>query len=159
LLQVKQGCPSTPQHRACCRLVEKERLDEWYIRNASLWLDLRIAVMTALMLVRGDRRTPHVEQTAWTSMLQINEPQPRRVAAHRAFVPTRMAAPAKVPAGRDPEFTKRPQLRKARWRLTNWRSRKPASCDAVVFLPTSVPLPQPTQARTDVRFACMVHTD
>jgi hypothetical protein len=32
---------------------EKERLDEWYIRNASLWLDLRIAVMTASMFFRG----------------------------------------------------------------------------------------------------------
>ena len=86
-----------PQHRACCRPVEKERLDEWYIRNASLWLDVRIAVMTALMFFRGDRRTPHLEQTAWTSILQINEPQPRRVAAHRPFVPNRMAA-SKEPA-------------------------------------------------------------
>jgi hypothetical protein len=77
---------------------EKERLDEWYIRNASLWLDLRIAVMTALKFVRGDRRTPHVEQTVWTSILQMNEPQPRRVGAHRPFVPTRMATSSKEPA-------------------------------------------------------------
>jgi hypothetical protein len=77
---------------------EKEKLDEWYIRNASLWLDLRIVVMTALMFFRGDRRTPHVEQTAWTSVLQINEPQPRRVGAHRPFVPTRMPTPNKEPA-------------------------------------------------------------
>ena len=77
---------------------EKEKLDEWYIRNASLWLDLRIVVMTALMFFRGDRRTPHVEQTAWTSVLQINEPQPRRVGAHRRFVPIRMAAPSEEPA-------------------------------------------------------------
>jgi lipopolysaccharide/colanic/teichoic acid biosynthesis glycosyltransferase len=77
---------------------EKERLDEWYIRNASLWLDLRIAVMTALMFFRGDRRTPHVEQTAWTSILQINEPQPRRVAVHRPFAPARLATPSKEPA-------------------------------------------------------------
>jgi hypothetical protein len=51
--------------------------------NASLWLDLRIAVMTALMFVRGDRRTPYVEQIDWTSVLQISEPQPRRVGVYR----------------------------------------------------------------------------
>ena len=32
---------------------EKEKLDEWYIRNASLWLDLRIAMMTIKLLLRG----------------------------------------------------------------------------------------------------------
>jgi len=35
---------------------EKEKLDEWYIRNASLWLDLRIAGLTLLRLVEGPRR-------------------------------------------------------------------------------------------------------
>jgi hypothetical protein len=77
---------------------EKERLDEWYIRNASLWLDLRIVFMTALMFFRGDRRTPHVEQTVWSGVLQINEPQPRRVSVHRPFAPARMAMPSKEPA-------------------------------------------------------------
>jgi hypothetical protein len=28
-------------------------LDEWYVRNASLWLDLRIAMMTIKLLLRG----------------------------------------------------------------------------------------------------------
>jgi Bacterial sugar transferase len=88
--QVNGGVLLTPD--------EKEKLDEWYIRNASLWLDLRIAVMTALMFVRGDRRTPHVEQTVWTSVLQINEPQPRRVSIYRPVVPTRMATPSKESA-------------------------------------------------------------
>jgi lipopolysaccharide/colanic/teichoic acid biosynthesis glycosyltransferase len=36
---------------------EKDELDEWYIRNASLWLDLRILGMTLLSLLRGDRRS------------------------------------------------------------------------------------------------------
>jgi mitochondrial fission protein ELM1 len=76
---------------------EKAKLDERSIRNASLWLDLRIAVMTASMFVRGDRRTPHVEQTVWNNLLRshpiivlarldraINEPQPRRVGAWRS---------------------------------------------------------------------------
>src|SRR5262249_33899059 len=35
---------------------EKEALDEWYIRHASPWLDLRIIAMTAASLIRGDRR-------------------------------------------------------------------------------------------------------
>ena len=36
---------------------EKEALDIWYIRNASLWIDLRIIGMTFLMLLRGERRS------------------------------------------------------------------------------------------------------
>jgi lipopolysaccharide/colanic/teichoic acid biosynthesis glycosyltransferase len=36
---------------------EKEALDVWYIRNVSLWLDLRIIGMTVLTLLRGERRS------------------------------------------------------------------------------------------------------
>jgi lipopolysaccharide/colanic/teichoic acid biosynthesis glycosyltransferase len=32
---------------------EKEKLDEWYVRNASLWLDLRIVMMTVKVILRG----------------------------------------------------------------------------------------------------------
>ena len=32
---------------------EKEKLDEWYVRNASLWLDLRIIMMTVKVILRG----------------------------------------------------------------------------------------------------------
>ena len=32
---------------------EKEKLDEWYIRNASLRLDLRIIMMTIKVVLRG----------------------------------------------------------------------------------------------------------
>jgi lipopolysaccharide/colanic/teichoic acid biosynthesis glycosyltransferase len=35
---------------------EKDALDVWYIRNASLWLDLRITWMTFFGLVKSDRR-------------------------------------------------------------------------------------------------------
>ena len=35
---------------------EKDRLDEWYVRNASFWLDLRILAMTLRMMVWGQRR-------------------------------------------------------------------------------------------------------
>ena len=36
---------------------EKEALDEWYIRNASLWLDLRIMLMTIQFMFSGERRS------------------------------------------------------------------------------------------------------
>ena len=32
---------------------QKEELDEWYIRNASLWLDVRIILMTIKVMLRG----------------------------------------------------------------------------------------------------------
>lgn len=34
----------------------KESLDIWYIKNASLWLDIKILVRTAMMLMFGDRK-------------------------------------------------------------------------------------------------------
>jgi lipopolysaccharide/colanic/teichoic acid biosynthesis glycosyltransferase len=36
---------------------EKTALDEWYVRNASLWLDLRIIYLTFLCVCRGERRS------------------------------------------------------------------------------------------------------
>ena len=36
---------------------EKDALDEWYIRNASLRLDLRIICMTLKCVFRGERRS------------------------------------------------------------------------------------------------------
>jgi lipopolysaccharide/colanic/teichoic acid biosynthesis glycosyltransferase len=36
---------------------EKDELDEWYIRNASLWLDLRIVIKTIQVIFRGERRS------------------------------------------------------------------------------------------------------
>jgi lipopolysaccharide/colanic/teichoic acid biosynthesis glycosyltransferase len=49
---------------------EKEELDEWYIRNASLWLDLNILAMTLPSLFRGDRRSEHAlaQARTWRSM-------------------------------------------------------------------------------------------
>jgi lipopolysaccharide/colanic/teichoic acid biosynthesis glycosyltransferase len=32
---------------------EKEKLDEWYVRNASLWVDLRIILMTIKVILKG----------------------------------------------------------------------------------------------------------
>jgi lipopolysaccharide/colanic/teichoic acid biosynthesis glycosyltransferase len=35
---------------------DKTALDAWYVRNASLWLDLQIMAKTLVMLMRGERR-------------------------------------------------------------------------------------------------------
>jgi hypothetical protein len=53
-----------------------------YSSPIALWLDLCIVVMTALFF-RGDGRTAHVEEPAWTNFLLFNEPLPRRTAAQR----------------------------------------------------------------------------
>jgi hypothetical protein len=74
---------------------EKERLDEWYIRNASLWLDLRIAVMTALMFVRG--RPPHPARGTDRLDQHPADERAATVGAHRPFVPTRKTS-SKEPA-------------------------------------------------------------
>jgi lipopolysaccharide/colanic/teichoic acid biosynthesis glycosyltransferase len=44
---------------------EKEALDVWYIRHASLLLDLRIALMTVRSLFRGDHRPEGALADAW----------------------------------------------------------------------------------------------
>jgi lipopolysaccharide/colanic/teichoic acid biosynthesis glycosyltransferase len=62
---------------------EKELLDEWYIRNASPLLDLRIAASTSMMFLRGDRRTEHVENTLWGSAIRYSDPAPRRIGVIR----------------------------------------------------------------------------
>jgi lipopolysaccharide/colanic/teichoic acid biosynthesis glycosyltransferase len=35
---------------------EKDEFDEWYVRHASLWVDLRIILMTIRLILRGPRR-------------------------------------------------------------------------------------------------------
>jgi len=55
--QVQGGKLLTPR--------QKEELDEWYIRNASPWVDLRIIVMTVQFLLGGEDRSARafVERT------------------------------------------------------------------------------------------------
>ena len=45
---------------------EKTALDEWYVRNASLWLDLRIIYLTLLCVFKGegDRKQPSQRRAA-----------------------------------------------------------------------------------------------
>jgi lipopolysaccharide/colanic/teichoic acid biosynthesis glycosyltransferase len=47
---------------------EKEKLDEWYVRNASLWVDLRIALATLAMLLSS--RFSSVETAADVEQVQ-----------------------------------------------------------------------------------------
>jgi len=47
---------------------EKNALDEWYVRNASFWLDLKIIGKTALFMLRGE--SSHVEPETRVSPLE-----------------------------------------------------------------------------------------
>jgi lipopolysaccharide/colanic/teichoic acid biosynthesis glycosyltransferase len=70
---------------------EKEALDLWYIRNASLWLDLRIIGMTALILLRGERRSEKALAEAQRSKLAlaVSDDQGMEEAAATWFAPAR----------------------------------------------------------------------
>src|SRR5205823_2886166 len=54
---------------------EKEALDAWYIRHASLWLDLRIIALTLRSFLRGDRRSEEALRRARSDQI---EPEPER---------------------------------------------------------------------------------
>jgi lipopolysaccharide/colanic/teichoic acid biosynthesis glycosyltransferase len=43
---------------------EKNALDEWYVRNASLGLDLRILAKTVLFMLAGERSEAKIAETA-----------------------------------------------------------------------------------------------
>ncbi|HVZ52622.1 MAG TPA: sugar transferase [Pseudolabrys sp.] len=62
--QVNGGKLLTPE--------EKNALDEWYVRNASLWLDLRIAILTALFLLVGERAAPAKTATAKPTAIDLD---------------------------------------------------------------------------------------
>ncbi len=66
--QVNGGTLLTPN--------EKDRLDEWYIRNASLWLDLRIILMTLSVATRPRARLEHAR--ADTHVVRNDRPEDLR---------------------------------------------------------------------------------
>src|SRR5262249_33453395 len=72
---------------------EKEALDEWYIRHASPWLDLRIIAMTAASLIRGDRR----REDALAQALRVQSAPP---AAPKSAMPESSRSPLSVPVVR-----------------------------------------------------------
>jgi lipopolysaccharide/colanic/teichoic acid biosynthesis glycosyltransferase len=85
---------------------EKEILDEWYIRHASLWLDFRIGALTVLSLVKGDRRSqPALAQTGeLPGQRDISRPAPQQ--GERSHVST-MPTPLLVDDDRPPRSVTR----------------------------------------------------
>jgi len=86
---------------------EKGELDEWYIRNASLWLDLRIAIMTIRLLLKS-----HVDsEEALADSEQVR--RPRRASPYRKPVqdvsaserPTSVVRTSRVPGLLTPTST------------------------------------------------------
>jgi len=69
---------------------EKQKLDEWYVRNASLWLDLRIAMMTIQLLLRG--RVSSQEILADTEQVQSKNNGLGVASGKEWFARTRMNA-------------------------------------------------------------------
>jgi lipopolysaccharide/colanic/teichoic acid biosynthesis glycosyltransferase len=67
--QVNGGKLLTPE--------EKNAYDEWYVRNSSLWLDLKIAGLTVLFMLRGERSHAAAEDKPAAIDL---EPRTKRVA-------------------------------------------------------------------------------
>jgi hypothetical protein len=64
---------------------EKDALDEWYMRNASWWLDFRIIVMTLMVMIRGQRRTDAELLRAQSA--RLGAVRPDAVALEPAVVP------------------------------------------------------------------------
>jgi lipopolysaccharide/colanic/teichoic acid biosynthesis glycosyltransferase len=69
---------------------EKQKLDEWYVRNASLWLDLRIAMMTIKLLLRG--RVSSQEILADTEQVQSKANGLGEASGEEWFAETRVNA-------------------------------------------------------------------
>src|SRR6185437_3507277 len=70
---------------------EKGVLDEWYIRNASLWLDLRIVLMTVRSFVVGDRKSEQALERARRA-LAAPQAKPQRIFfLNRFFYPDQSA--------------------------------------------------------------------
>jgi lipopolysaccharide/colanic/teichoic acid biosynthesis glycosyltransferase len=65
---------------------EKDALDEWYVRNASFWLDLRITMMTLRVMIWGQRRSDRTvfsspAMRGTTVYLDVTEPALVRASA------------------------------------------------------------------------------
>jgi lipopolysaccharide/colanic/teichoic acid biosynthesis glycosyltransferase len=77
---------------------EKDEFDEWYIRHASLWADLRIVLMTIRLILRGPRRLEQAVAQARgmlpTEVQVRHNARPPHVASERHDQPRDMPAAA-----------------------------------------------------------------
>jgi lipopolysaccharide/colanic/teichoic acid biosynthesis glycosyltransferase len=87
-LSVRPGITGWAQLNGGCSLCveEKDALDEWYIRNASLRLDLRVIYMTLRYLFQGERR----RETAIADAYAMR----RQQCAAELFEPLPISSPA-----------------------------------------------------------------
>jgi hypothetical protein len=94
---------------------EKGALDDWYVHNASFWLDLRVAFYTLVFLFTGERRFEQAVQEAKV-LQQTNGhskmPEERKRAEIREATATHYRATAKLPIG---ARARAHQLRRANW--------------------------------------------
>ncbi len=81
---------------------EKGALDDWYVRNASLWLDLRIALFTLTFLFTGERRFEQAVREA-NALQQANghskTPVERKRAEIREISAARRQSSPTIPVG------------------------------------------------------------
>lgn len=88
---------------------EKNALDEWYVRHASLWLDLSILVRTPLMVILGDRRGEAAIAEAIASLATSRADVRQVVPAASSPGPAADAAavPARLTGGRQAQLAER----------------------------------------------------
>jgi lipopolysaccharide/colanic/teichoic acid biosynthesis glycosyltransferase len=69
---------------------QKEKLDEWYVRNASLWVDLRVAWMTFGVMMRS-----HLSPQE--SSADLEQVQQKDVAADQTMLQPELFPPGRLP--------------------------------------------------------------
>jgi lipopolysaccharide/colanic/teichoic acid biosynthesis glycosyltransferase len=85
-LQVRPGLTGWAQVKGGRHLssLDKVALDVWYVRNASIAVDLEIIVRTIVMVIFGERENPDAVHRAWED---IQDAHARAVCAELAAVP------------------------------------------------------------------------
>jgi lipopolysaccharide/colanic/teichoic acid biosynthesis glycosyltransferase len=58
---------------------DKNALDVWYIRNTSLWIDVKILLLTTMVLIRGERVDQDALRAAWQGLSRCNCGAPAKV--------------------------------------------------------------------------------
>jgi lipopolysaccharide/colanic/teichoic acid biosynthesis glycosyltransferase len=98
---------------------EKGALDDWYVRNASPWVDLRTIGLTFLFLFRGERRSEPALSEALVEHQKATEPrhhstQSRRNVREVIGVSLVRTAALKVRSGKNPRQINQPPAKSDR---------------------------------------------